>query len=84
MSAPNAKFPLPTCNGVELELTFLFTFKDLTIRDLRLHGTSAFDATISSKNSQRTFSIMMCSVKSVSTKLCGRAEASLKSDHLPN
>lgn len=81
MSAPNAKFPLPTCNGAELELTFLFTFKDLTIRDLRLHGTSAFDATISSK---RTFSTMMCSIKSVSTKLCGKAEASLKSDHLPN
>jgi hypothetical protein len=57
-SAPNAKFPLPTCNGVELELAFLRTFSDLIIWDLRLHAIAAYEVPISSKNRQRTFCII--------------------------
>jgi hypothetical protein len=58
MSAPNAKFPLPTCNGVEFELAFLLTFSDLTICDLRLHVISEREVPTSSKDRKRIFCII--------------------------
>jgi hypothetical protein len=58
MSAPNAKFPLPTCNGVEFELAFLLTFSDLMICDLRLHVISEREVPTSSKDRKRIFCII--------------------------
>ena len=58
MSAPNAKFPLPTCNGVEFELAFLLTFSDLIICDLRLHVISECDVPTSSKDRKTIFCII--------------------------